>query len=206
MLRPIGRNPSFYKFLRTLQAYEKLLDENTTVFLPADAEVLRVLRAAASRSSDRAAGDGEEQVDSTRTCGVARSAQQTRRWLCAREHIGAGRRRRATMNRAARRSGQHGAARPCVSPRLRRSFGASRLLARAARCRHGGGLFVHGLLRSQCRRARGGAPFRRDRRARRSRHSLPPAVAGRSRRCREDHQRDEDRRRLRAAREGRATP
>jgi membrane protease subunit HflC len=39
-----SRNPSFYKFLRTLQAYEKLLDENTTVFLPADAEVMRVLR------------------------------------------------------------------------------------------------------------------------------------------------------------------
>jgi modulator of FtsH protease HflC len=39
-----GRNPSFYKFLRTLQAYEKLLDENTTLFLPADAEVMRVLR------------------------------------------------------------------------------------------------------------------------------------------------------------------
>jgi membrane protease subunit HflC len=39
-----GHNPSFYKFLRTLQAYEKLLDENTTVFLPADAEMLRVLR------------------------------------------------------------------------------------------------------------------------------------------------------------------
>jgi membrane protease subunit HflC len=39
-----SRNPSFYKFMRTLQAYEKLLDENTTVFLPADAEVMRVLR------------------------------------------------------------------------------------------------------------------------------------------------------------------
>jgi membrane protease subunit HflC len=38
-----SKNPSFYKFLRTLQAYEKFLDENTTVFLPADAEVLRVL-------------------------------------------------------------------------------------------------------------------------------------------------------------------
>ena len=38
-----GRNPSFYKFLRTLQAYEKLLDENTTLFLPADADVLRLL-------------------------------------------------------------------------------------------------------------------------------------------------------------------
>ncbi len=39
-----SQNPAFYKFLRTLQAYEKLLDENTTLFLPADAEVLRMLR------------------------------------------------------------------------------------------------------------------------------------------------------------------
>ena len=38
-----SRNPAFYKFLRTLQAYEKFLDESTTLFLPADAEVLRVL-------------------------------------------------------------------------------------------------------------------------------------------------------------------
>jgi membrane protease subunit HflC len=38
-----GRNPAFYKFQRTLQAYEKLLDENTTIFLPADAEMMRVL-------------------------------------------------------------------------------------------------------------------------------------------------------------------
>ena len=39
-----GQNPAFYKFLRTLQAYEKFLDESTTLFLPADAEVLRMLR------------------------------------------------------------------------------------------------------------------------------------------------------------------
>jgi modulator of FtsH protease HflC len=39
-----NRNPAFYKFLRTLQAYDKFLDENTTLFLPADAEVLRMLR------------------------------------------------------------------------------------------------------------------------------------------------------------------
>ena len=38
-----SKNPAFYKFLRTLQAYEKFMDENTTLFLPADAEVLRVL-------------------------------------------------------------------------------------------------------------------------------------------------------------------
>jgi membrane protease subunit HflC len=39
-----SQNAAFYKFLRTLQAYEKFLDENTTLFLPADAEVLRILR------------------------------------------------------------------------------------------------------------------------------------------------------------------
>ena len=38
-----SRNPAFYKFLRTLQAYEKFMDENTTLFLPANSEVLRML-------------------------------------------------------------------------------------------------------------------------------------------------------------------
>jgi len=38
-----SRNPAFYKFMRTLQAYEKFMDENTTLFLPANSEVLRVL-------------------------------------------------------------------------------------------------------------------------------------------------------------------
>jgi membrane protease subunit HflC len=37
------RHPQFYKFTRTLNAYEKILDGNTTVFLPADAEIFRVL-------------------------------------------------------------------------------------------------------------------------------------------------------------------
>jgi len=38
-----GQDAKFYQFLRTLQAYEKILDDKTTVFLPADAEVLRML-------------------------------------------------------------------------------------------------------------------------------------------------------------------
>ena len=38
-----SRNPAFYRFLRTLQAYERFMDENTTLFLPANSEVLRVL-------------------------------------------------------------------------------------------------------------------------------------------------------------------
>jgi membrane protease subunit HflC len=47
-----GRNPAFYKFLRSLKAYESFLDEQTTLFLPADAEVLRVLRPQPKRSGN----------------------------------------------------------------------------------------------------------------------------------------------------------
>jgi modulator of FtsH protease HflC len=39
-----GQDPKFYEFLRTLRAYDKLLDDKTTLFLPADADVLRMLR------------------------------------------------------------------------------------------------------------------------------------------------------------------
>ncbi len=38
-----SRNPSFYKFLRTLQAYETVLDGSTTLVLPADAEIFEML-------------------------------------------------------------------------------------------------------------------------------------------------------------------
>jgi len=38
------RDPAFYKFQRTLQAYEKFLDDKTTLFLPADAEVFAIVR------------------------------------------------------------------------------------------------------------------------------------------------------------------
>lgn len=39
-----GRNPPFYRFLRTLQAYERVLDEKTTLFLPAEAEIFMILQ------------------------------------------------------------------------------------------------------------------------------------------------------------------
>ena len=39
-----GRDAKFYHFLRTLQAYDKILDDKTMLFLPADAEILRALR------------------------------------------------------------------------------------------------------------------------------------------------------------------
>jgi membrane protease subunit HflC len=37
------RNPEFYDFLRTLEAYQNFIDENTTVVLPADAELMKLL-------------------------------------------------------------------------------------------------------------------------------------------------------------------
>jgi modulator of FtsH protease HflC len=39
-----ARDPTIYKLLRTLEAYEKFLDGRTTLFLPADAEVFQMLR------------------------------------------------------------------------------------------------------------------------------------------------------------------
>ena len=38
-----GKDPDFYKFLRTLQSYEKFLDEKTTILLPGDMELLELL-------------------------------------------------------------------------------------------------------------------------------------------------------------------
>ena len=37
------QDPGFYQFLRTLRAYDKFLDDKTTLFLPTDADVLRIL-------------------------------------------------------------------------------------------------------------------------------------------------------------------
>jgi membrane protease subunit HflC len=39
-----SRDARFYKFLRTLQAYQQILDEKTTVFLPANAAAAGILR------------------------------------------------------------------------------------------------------------------------------------------------------------------
>jgi membrane protease subunit HflC len=39
----VGRDPELYRFLRTLESYDKVLDEKTTLILPADAPLLRLL-------------------------------------------------------------------------------------------------------------------------------------------------------------------
>ena len=39
-----GQDSRLYKFIRSLRAYDKLLDDKTTLFLPADVDLLRMLR------------------------------------------------------------------------------------------------------------------------------------------------------------------
>ncbi len=43
------RNPEFYKFLRSLEAYEKFIDEKTTIILPTDADILKYFESSKSR-------------------------------------------------------------------------------------------------------------------------------------------------------------
>src|SRR5262249_37193958 len=63
-----SRAPAFYEFVRTLQAYGKFLDESTTLFLPGNAQMLRMLGPAAlppgARLTERgqAAGGGKPRV------------------------------------------------------------------------------------------------------------------------------------------------
>ena len=37
------QDPRFYEFVRTLRAYDKVIDDKTTLFLPADADIMRIL-------------------------------------------------------------------------------------------------------------------------------------------------------------------
>lgn len=54
------QDPRFYKFLRTLQSYEKFLDESTTLFIPAEAEILEMLRPQLRRADDQAHRPGPQ--------------------------------------------------------------------------------------------------------------------------------------------------
>jgi membrane protease subunit HflC len=46
-----NKDPHFYKFLRTLQSYEKFLDEKTTILLPGDTDLLELLENRATGNS-----------------------------------------------------------------------------------------------------------------------------------------------------------
>ncbi|MGH2522080.1 MAG: protease modulator HflC [Anaerolineales bacterium] len=46
-----GKDPEFYRFLRTLQSYETFIDGNTTLILPSDSELLRYLNPANASTS-----------------------------------------------------------------------------------------------------------------------------------------------------------
>ena len=65
-----GKDAKFYQFLRTLQAYDKILDDKTMLFLPADAEVLRALRFEAQPTA------GEPAPGAPAPVGAARPPQE----------------------------------------------------------------------------------------------------------------------------------
>ena len=44
-----GEDLEFYQFLRTLESYEMFIDENTTLILPSDSELLQYLNPTTSR-------------------------------------------------------------------------------------------------------------------------------------------------------------
>ncbi|MEK6575341.1 MAG: hypothetical protein AABZ58_13620, partial [Chloroflexota bacterium] len=46
------KDAEFYRFLRTLQSYETFVDENTTLILPSDSELLQYLNPANVAASD----------------------------------------------------------------------------------------------------------------------------------------------------------
>lgn len=63
------QDPKFYEFLRTLQAYDKILDNKTTLFFPPDGEVLRLLH------FDAQPAPGEPPPDAATPVGAAGSPQ-----------------------------------------------------------------------------------------------------------------------------------
>lgn len=48
----VRRDPALYRFLRTLESYDKVLDEKTTLILPSDSSLLRLLSEGPSSASD----------------------------------------------------------------------------------------------------------------------------------------------------------
>ena len=60
-----SKDPRFYQLVRTLEAYEKLIDKDTTIIMPADAELLKYINTATpeqKRSSGTAAGASKSEL------------------------------------------------------------------------------------------------------------------------------------------------
>jgi membrane protease subunit HflC len=50
--REFGEDLAFFKLIRTLEAYDRILDDKTTLFLPAESELLQMLKPNASAAPD----------------------------------------------------------------------------------------------------------------------------------------------------------
>lgn len=55
-----GKDPEFYRFLRTLQSYESFVDESTTLILPSDSELLQYLNPGNVAAGADSAGSSTE--------------------------------------------------------------------------------------------------------------------------------------------------
>jgi membrane protease subunit HflC len=49
----LASDPDFYRFARTLEAYDKIIDKDTTVILPADSPLMKILLGAPNPASSR---------------------------------------------------------------------------------------------------------------------------------------------------------
>ncbi|HIE29090.1 TPA: protease modulator HflC [Candidatus Poribacteria bacterium] len=62
-----SQDPDFYQLVRTLEAYEKLIDKDTTIIMPADAELLKFINTATpkgQRASRASASHSKSELSS----------------------------------------------------------------------------------------------------------------------------------------------
>lgn len=67
-----SKDPDFYQLVRTLEAYEKLIDKNTTIIMPTDAELLKFIntvkpKVAGEKRLPKATADRQEQTPAPAT-------------------------------------------------------------------------------------------------------------------------------------------
>ncbi|MEW6379351.1 MAG: protease modulator HflC [bacterium] len=68
-----GQNVHFYKFLRTLQAYQKFMNEKTTVVLSSGSDLFKLLTEGQVKDAVRTVSSGKNRSKATQTAGAAKA-------------------------------------------------------------------------------------------------------------------------------------
>ena len=141
--REFGADLPFFKFIRTLEAYDRILDDKTTLFLPAESELLQMLQpsASAAQGLDPPPKAGPERRDGGRWC--RRSAATVTREIAM----------TVSHEEVVRRTRVASTARPASRLARPRALGRCRLLCPADRS-----VSWHGLPSRRNGRASLGAP------------------------------------------------